>query len=300
MGAVTLVKDTPGVMTPSTDFIDSGWVISGGLATHFPCNPGYIINNGILGLVVGNTYKIEFEVTGWVSGIVQAFLGTTAGTARGANGKYSQEMVCAANTVLKFYSNGQLTIGNAVIFDDSGAMPPVTIAFSERAKLWVNYQSGTPEIMARFGDELFMFKNGAMYHQDTNSVRNNFFGEQFPSRITFYMNTDPASIKLFHNMIIESNRKWALVSCIIKPYPGKPFGMQSRIKLDRFKELQGIFFADFLRNMLDPGFDTEIAALLRGEELRGRVMEITIENNDTEEVTLFAVDVKFSRQNLTP
>lgn len=300
MGAVTLVKDTPGVMTPSTDFIDSGWVISGGLATHFPCNPGYIINNGILGLVVGNTYNIEYEVTNWVSGSVQAILGTTNGTARTANGKYSQEMVCAANTVLKFYSNGQLTIGNVVIFDDAGGLPAITIAFSERAKLWVNQQSATPEIMIRFGDELFMFKNGAMYHQDTNAVRNNFFGQQFPSRITFYMNTDPASVKLFHNMIIESNRKWAVVNVIIKPYPGKPFGMASRIKLDKFKELQGIYYADFLKNILDPNFNTQIEALLRGEELRGRVMEITVENNDTVEVDLFAIDVKYSKQNLTP
>lgn len=299
MGAVTLLKDTPGVMTPETDYIDSGWVVSNGLASHFPCNPGYIINNGIPGLVVGKTYEIVFQVTNRTSGSVNVQIGTTVGTSRSANGTYTQNLACAGNTILKFFSDGALTIGNLVIYDLAGEQEPITVAFNEQFKLWVNQQSVTPEMMQRFGDDFFLYKDGAMWKQDSNAVRNNFFGVQYPSRITFYMNTDPASIKLLHNMIIESNKRWS-VSVIIKPYPGKSEGMASRIKLGGFTELQGLFYADFKRNMLDPRFDTQIKALLRGEELRGRVMEITLENNDTTEVTLFAVDVKYSRQSLTP
>lgn len=287
-------------MTPASDFIDSGWQISQGVATHFPCNPGYIIKADIQGLVVGNTYPINVKVSNYNSGSVNAILGTTNGPSHSAAGNFSDNMLCAGNTTLKFYSNGWLSISDVVIEDPYNESQPITVAFSEKHKLWVNQQNLPAEMMARFGDELFTFNNGSMWHQDANPVRNNFFGAQYPSEIIYYVNTDPASIKIFHNMIIESNSKWEVISATIKPYPGKNLGMLSRIKVDKFVELQGIYYADFLRNMLDPRFNTEIEALLRGEELRGRVLEVRIRNSSTDEATLFAVDTKYSKQALTP
>lgn len=300
MGSITLLKNIPGIMTPQVDFIDSGWEISNGYATHYPCNAGYIISVGIDGIQLDVNYEITYEVTNYVSGSVRLFSGTEAGSARTANGVYTENVVFSGTTVLKFYSNGYLTIGKLVIYDLDAEQQPVTIAFSEKHKLWVNQQNVPAENFVRFGDDFFAFKNGNMYKQDSNEVRNNFFGDQFSSEITFYVNSDPASVKLFHNLIEESNGKWEVISAKIKPYPGKNLGMQTRIKPDRLKELQGIYYADFLRNMLDPRFGTQIEALLRGEEMRGRVMEITIRNSDTTEVTLFAVDVKYSTQMLTP
>lgn len=299
MGSITILKNTPGIMTPEVDFIDSGWEISSGFATHYPCNAGYVFNGDIPGLQLGVNYRVSYEVSNYVSGIVRPFYGSEPGTARSANGVYTENVQFFDDAVMKFYSNGFLTIGNLVIFDLDAVQQPVTIAFSEKHKLWVNQQSVFSENFVRFGDDFFAFKDGNMYKQDSNQTRNSFFGDLYPSEIIFYVNSDPASIKLFHNLIEESNGKWEVVSATIKPYPGKNLGMLSRIKPDRLKELQGVYYADFLKNMLDPRFGTQIEALLRGEEMRGRVMEIRIRNSDTTEVTLFAVDVKYSTQMLT-
>lgn len=300
MASIQMLKNTPALLTPAVDYIDSGWDISGGYASHYPCNPGYIINNGIPGLTVGKSYEITYRVLNWTSGTVRAYLGNTAGTVRNANGTYTETLVASVSNVLKFYSDGFLTIGEIVVLDPSGAQQPVTVAFSEKNKLWVNKQSVFAEAMARFGDDFFAFKGGQLWLQNSNPVRNNFFGQQYTSQITFYINADPVSVKLFHNIIEESNGIWEVLSAEIKPYPGKPLGMNSRIKTGKFKQLNGLYYAEFLRNILDPRFSTEIEALLRGEELRGRIMEITIQNSDTTEVTLSSIDVKYSKQNLTP
>jgi len=300
MGSITLLKNQPGLVTPAVEAVDSGWSISGIYATHVPCSPGYMKAKTDFGFQIGHTYSVNYTVDQYSSGGVKAILGTANGITRIANGKYSENITCAGNTTLQLYSDGGLRISNLYIYDLVQPSVPITISFNERANLWSDAQSFVPERMLRFGDSFYSFKNGQLYLHNANDVRNNFYGQQYSSQITFYVNAEPASVKLLHNIIEESNGIWQVVNVTIKPYPGKLLGMQSRIKKNNFKELQGIYYADFLKNMLDPRFNTQIEALLRGEELRGRVMEITIQNDDTKEINLFAVDVKYSTQMLTP
>lgn len=286
-------------MKPEIDFIDTGWVIGNGFATHYPCNPGQMFNSAI-SLQLGHTYNVGFEVFDWVSNGVLVKLGTTAGTNRVANGYYNEELICADNTVVTFFSDGFLSIKNMVIYDVNQDSVPLTFAFNEHNKLWTETQSIVPDIMQAYGTDFFTFKDGALWKHNVNPIRNNFYGVQYPSQITFYLNSDLGTIKLLSNIVLESNKKWWVQNIVIKPYSGKSFGMQSRIKIGKFKALYGVFYADFLRNMLDPRWGTQIEALLYGEELIGRIAAITIQNDDTDEVLLYKVQVKYTPQMLTP
>ncbi len=304
MGSIIVTKNQPAYIDPQVDFSDSGWVLGGGYAVHLPCNPGYMTYKGNLadlGLISGRQYDITYPLDQYVSGQVFPILGNHNGTARGANGIYTDLITWNGDNLFQFYSDGALRIGPVTIAEhldqpDNGK----TVAFNERFKKWSTYYSGEAECYLRYGDHFFAFKEGALWEQNVNPVHNNFFGTQYPSRITFYVNSDPRSIKLMAGIVEESTGIWTVTSARILPYPGKPFGMDSRLKKKKFQRYQGIYWADFLRNMLDPSFDTELKALLYGEELRGRVMEVTIENNDPTLVKLFTVQVKYTKQQLTP
>lgn len=301
MGSVSFITNTQGVMTPTIDFIDTGWVIGAGIATHFPCNPGKMTNAGILGIILTHSYVITYDVLNYVSGGVNVGIGSTVGTTRNANGTYTETLLCADNTVLNFLSDGFLSIENLIIYDVVQTTSPITISFSERSKQWTNQQSFVPDMMLRYRNNFFSFQNGAMWkHNDPTVPRCNFYGVQYSSSITFYINSNPGTIKLLQGIVVESNKLWWVPNIFIKPYTGKSLGMQSRIKPGRVEVLQGVFYADFLRNMTDPRFDTQLKALLYGEELRGRVAAITIQNDDTEEVILYKVQIKYSPQMLTP
>ena len=300
MGALTIISGSIGILNPETDYIDTGWAISNGIATHLPCNPGKMTNASIEGLIEGHTYVVQYDVFNRFSGGVYVGLGTTNGTNRTANGTYTQNLLCADNTVLSFFSDGYLSIGNIIIFDVQQNTRPITVSFSEKHKLWSNYQQFVPDMMLRFGDNFFSFKNGAAWKHNANALANNFYGVQYSSQITFFLNNNPGTVKLLQGIITESTTPWWVSEVLIKPYKGKSKGMLSRIKVKKFVPLQGVFYADFMRNMLDPRFDSQLKALLHGEELRGRIAAITIQNDSVDPEILYKVQVKYSPQMLTP
>ena len=62
-------------------------------------------------LVVGNWYQLTYTVSGVAGGTVQPYAGTTAGTARAADGTYTETILCAGNTSLIFVGTGTASVG---------------------------------------------------------------------------------------------------------------------------------------------------------------------------------------------
>ena len=81
----------------SWDVATASWSISDGLLTNDGTgqwSTAYQYNR----LTIGVTYRVEFTITGYVSGTVRARCGDGgAGTNRSANGTYIQEITCASN-----------------------------------------------------------------------------------------------------------------------------------------------------------------------------------------------------------
>lgn len=306
MGQITMIKNQPMSVDPSVDFTDSGWVISGGYAQHFPCNPGYLIYKGSftqLGLIAGNQYDISYVLDRYVSGQVYPVLGATNGTSRTANGTWTDTIIWDGTNNLQLYSDGSLrisglTIANHLQNPDNGQ----TISWSEKYKKWNGNLSAEPEFMLRFNNKFFMFKNGQLWQNNSNPVYNNFFGVQYPSVITFYVNIDNQIVKNYYNIRQIASEAWGSANqgdITILPHKGKPNGQQSRLKVGNYKNIQGDYFADFLRDMSDPRFSTVLDALFNGAELQGKIMEITLENTSTGLVRLVSVDISTDPQGYT-
>lgn len=294
--AFSITTGTTGVIDPNADLIDSGWSISGKIASHSGCNAGTMKMANVNGLVIGRSYTITYEVLERTSGLVRVLCGTTAGTDRTAAGKYTETLTCAADTHIYFYSDGTLSIESLSFYDpDAQVDNSITITFNEDNKRWVQDYSFKPEMFIKFIDSMFALKNGQLWVHNKSDVRNNFYGQQYISQITFYVNGQPTEHKVFFSTRVESNRVWAMPNngdISILPTEGKLLGMSSRLKKGNFKRLQGSYYADFLRNILDPTQPDELTSLFQGEVLRGRFMEVTITNDDTIEVILFEIDVK--------
>lgn len=282
------------------DSRDNGWIISGNKAIHSGCNAG-IIELKTASYKVGVPNTFEYEVSGLTSGGVELRVGANTSPSRTSNGIYKDVFTPALNDKVRFYSNGNLALEFFAVYpvQGEGESNGVTFGFYEKENKWGGNFSYLPENMVRFVNGFYTFKNGELWKHNTNELRNNFYGEQFTSQISFYVHLNPDEVKLFENMRQHSNKVWSAIDIEIPPYFGKPNGQKSRLKKGRFKNLQGSWFASFLRDINDSRFSTDLESLMRGAELQGNVMKITIENDDLVEVRLVSVDIIVSLSQYT-
>ena len=81
-----------------------------------------------------------------------------------------------------------------------------TLSFSERSKGWISFKSFIPESALSINNNYYSFKDGDLYVHHDNSIRNNFYGEQFDSSITLLFNENPASVKSFATINYEGSQ----------------------------------------------------------------------------------------------
>ena len=81
-----------------------------------------------------------------------------------------------------------------------------TISFSEKSKGWISFKSFLPEIALSINNNYYSFKHGNMYLHHDNSLRNNFYGEQFDSSVTLLFNENPAAVKSFATINYEGSQ----------------------------------------------------------------------------------------------
>lgn len=295
------IKNTPTTIDMSQSAIDQGWDVSQGIARHTgACFGGYI--TAPFEVQAGLDYTIQFLVTEYTSGNVYVIVNGQNGTTRTAIGDYTQTFTIPENATdlsVKFYADGIVGISLVKSFPVLDENNSVTLGFNEKDNKWVTYYSFTFENSLKYMNNNFIFNSGRLYKQNSNEVRNNFCGVQYDSQITFYVNINPTEIKNFVSMRQKSNKVWSAPEIEVRPREGKPNGQRSRLKKGRFKRLQGDFFADFLKDQSDPRFLSELEALMKGADLQGSVLKITIINSDIYEVRLMSIDVTTSPSNYT-
>jgi hypothetical protein len=304
---LSVLKNTTTKLTPSTEYRNTGWEIGGEYATHYPCNPGTMRSIGDTGLEIGKSYVVSFEVDKYVSGSVRMSLGTANGALVAGLGVFTETITCTGNTVVSIFSDGALRLKLLQIYEvQEESINFITVSFYDvegNEKKWGTEYSFDPEMMITFANKFFVLKNGQLWEQNQNELRNNFFGQQFPSIIKFYSNINPTTVKVFFSLRVQANRAWAAPKdgdLYLPPTEGKQNGMRSRLKPGNFKRYQGDYFADFLRDLDDPRFPGQpLQALFKGALLQGRIMEITLRNDDDIDVVLLQIDVKTGISNYT-
>jgi len=139
------------------------------------------------------------------------------------------------------------------------------------------------------------FMGGDVWLANSNNVpRVNFFGEQKYSEVGVVANQEPNLVKLLDSIGIYSDGKWSVESVTIPKDLNHPNGMFSRIPKERFKKRDGVFQAEFLRNMKTTDGVSRVKDAIGGEPLRGASAYLVLKNTDTTEVRLYKVDFNMS------
>jgi hypothetical protein len=164
------------------------------------------------------------------------------------------------------------------------------ISFSQKDNRWKSFWRYKGENMSNTGLKLISFTDGALHIHEQNELRSNFNGVQSNARIKLVTNDDPSKVKVFTAIHQESNEPWHSPKLFVPPSNLAVNGMESRIPLSRVRPIEGVQYAEILRDINSPGFTNEDEALLNGRPLRGHVCEILLHNDNTELVKLFSVN----------
>lgn len=170
-----------------------------------------------------------------------------------------------------------------------------TILFMEEENRWKTFMPYLPDTYGRLASQMLSFKEGQLYVHDSNEIRNQFYGVKYPMIIDVYGNMPPKENKVFDALAIHANSPFASPNdgdVFVVPSESYPDGMISRLKESRFELLEGVYYASFMNDIGDPSFDNPAEALFNGRPLRGKVIKVTLSNNDNSAVSLSFVTIK--------
>ena len=144
---------------------------------------------------------------------------------------------------------------------------------------------------------MITFKGGDIWLENSDtSPRANYFGKQNIPYIETIVNPAPKKIKTFRGISIHANDKWDLRESgdiSIPPTATYPNGMSSRLKPNKFRAKEGIFYSEFMGDGLSK--PTYIEGLVNGRQLRGSVMKLRLRNSEVNENSeLFSISVRFN------
>lgn len=115
-----------------------------------------------------------------------------------------------------------------------------TLTYSDPVKGWPSFYSFLPDWMIGMNQFFYSFKNGNLYRHNVNENRNQFYGQNYPSRLTSVFNEMPLQNKLFRTLNLESTDSWGAVITTDIQNTGE-------IDVDWFTKKEESWFA-FIRN----------------------------------------------------
>lgn len=83
-----------------------------------------------------------------------------------------------------------------------------TLSFDERANGWTSFYTYKPGFIFSLKNNYYTVSNSELYRHYSNSVRNQFYGVDNDSNITFVFNTNPSIVKNFKTINYEGDNGW--------------------------------------------------------------------------------------------
>lgn len=122
-----------------------------------------------------------------------------------------------------------------------------TLTYDEKVKGWTSFHSFIPDYMIGMNSKFFSFKNGDLYiHHSPNISRNNYYGVNYPSKLSLVFNDSPSDIKELQAISLEGNYSW---ETLIKAYISNVDDFtQTTIHDVEFVKKEGIWYAYARRN----------------------------------------------------
>lgn len=182
-----------------------------------------------------------------------------------------------------------------IAYKKEGVDKSITIAFNELINKWVTFYSFAPEMYGVLGRFIYSFKGGKLYRHDTGVGYGNFYGVQHKQE--FRPVFADGFMKIYNNMIIIGNKKWDIPRINVSGDDLNPDGMLSELIETDFDSQEGTHSAVFLRNKNTPNIADP---LFEGDELKGFSIELEMENEHTDAVSVFGVQVNFIESYYLP
>lgn len=185
---------------------------------------------------------------------------------------------------------------NVTFSDESGLgiTTSETIMYNAALNRWTSFADYIPEYMGQSAMVFVSFKNGELWRHNTLDTRNNFFGVQYDSVIRFVANVEPYTVKTFDSLAVDSNEIWSSPTqgmIRIEPNQQFPNGMETRLIAAKFRNKEGVFYSDFMRDMNSPNQPSPQVALLEGRKMRGHCLIVELKNSSTIQVKILGVIV---------
>ena len=166
-----------------------------------------------------------------------------------------------------------------------------TYSFSEPLNAWVSELSYQPNWIEERNIGIVTFENGTPYSHDTKETRNNFYDEQFTSKVKIIVNENPSFPKRFKSIQQESNKKWTVKMTTNTPSGGnRTLFQETVLTKSNLKHVSNMFVSGFWKDVNTVNVDNP---LFQGNDMRGQFAEIELENDDTTPVELFSVGVNY-------
>lgn len=156
--------------------------------------------------------------------------------------------------------------------------------FGERLVDWV--QSMGLNFITFMGGDLYVHNQ-----DDADQYRCKLFGEHKDCIVGVVTNEEGGHVKLYDSLGIHTDHEWEITDIYVQATLNYPDGMYSKLPKERFKKRDGIWRAEFLRNMYTNSGTASVVDLINGEPLRGYAMYMLLKNTDTEQVKLFGLTV---------
>lgn len=131
-----------------------------------------------------------------------------------------------------------------------------TLTFDEKVKGWTSFHSFFPDVMTGMNNSFYSFKDGNLYvHHEKDSNVNEYYGEQFPSKISVMINDSPSDVKELQAVSLEGSEAWETV---MRAYVSNVDDfIESSIKRDEYVKKEGIWYAYARRNENPDHYDSK-------------------------------------------
>ena len=137
--------------------------------------------------------------------------------------------------------------------------PSYTLAFDEDSLGWTSFFSYIPNYMDGMRNNYYTFKDGNIWmHYSDSSQRGSFYGNIYPSQVTFVLNPNPSMVKNFNTINYEGSLGWELIDLHTNTDTAIPINSSatpqslSQIEINlfsnNFKQKENKYFANIFNN----------------------------------------------------
>jgi hypothetical protein len=245
------------------------------------------VNSDPIAFVAGDTIHIDVDMEtnslgSMTFNLTQPFTATITDGYRGKHTFTAAEYTSlSGNCVVTFVFNDAVQIPTSYV-----TIYMTRASASQTLPTW--FGEGGTNLSGYLGEDIYV-------HNDSSQDRCYLYNDQKTSAVKVVANQPPIATKVFDSLEYKANVKYDVTDIDIEANKTYPYGMVSKIPEAKFTLREGIYYAGFLRNQKTNQSTVSDIDLLRGEELRGAAMEVTMVSDDITEANLFSVVVNSSK-----